>query len=95
MPATRILKVEDRSSANMAATSIEGLPRFRIQFEYEVDSTADASPTNWELGNTITRAVDSLLSLQREDGHWVFELEADATMPASFILLQHYLEPFR
>jgi squalene-hopene/tetraprenyl-beta-curcumene cyclase len=29
--------------------------------------------------------------MQREDGHWVFELEADATMPASFILLQHYL----
>jgi squalene-hopene/tetraprenyl-beta-curcumene cyclase len=32
-----------------------------------------------------------LVSLQREDGHWVFDLEADATMPASFILLQHYL----
>ena len=29
--------------------------------------------------------------MQREDGHWVFELEADATMPALFILLQHYL----
>lgn len=26
--------------------------------------------------------------MQRQDGHWVFELEADATMPAS---LQHYL----
>jgi squalene-hopene/tetraprenyl-beta-curcumene cyclase len=31
------------------------------------------------------------VSLQRDDGHWVFELEADATMPALFILLQHYL----
>jgi squalene cyclase len=31
------------------------------------------------------------VSLQHEDGHWVFELEADATIPSSFILLQHYL----
>jgi squalene-hopene/tetraprenyl-beta-curcumene cyclase len=39
----------------------------------------------------IARAVESLLSLQHEDGHWVFELEADATIPAEYILLQHYL----
>src|SRR5437868_11938066 len=41
--------------------------------------------------DAIGRAVASLLSLQREDGHWVFELEADATIPAEYILLQHYL----
>ena len=28
---------------------------------------------------------------QRDDGHWVFELEADATIPAEYVLLQHYL----
>jgi squalene-hopene/tetraprenyl-beta-curcumene cyclase len=33
-----------------------------------------------------------LLSRQHEDGHWVFELEADATIPAEYILLQHYLD---
>jgi squalene-hopene/tetraprenyl-beta-curcumene cyclase len=43
------------------------------------------------LDAAITRSVDSLLSLQREDGHWVFELEADATIPAEYILLKHYL----
>ncbi len=43
------------------------------------------------LDATIGRAVESLLSLQHEDGHWVFELEADATIPAEYILLQHYL----
>ena len=93
MPATRTLQVdvEDRRSATIAATSIEGLPRFRIQFEQEAVTIAAASPTNSVLGNTISRAVDSLLSLQRGDGHWVFELEADGTMPASHILLQHYL----
>src|SRR5882672_8971424 len=43
------------------------------------------------LDAAIARSVDSLLSLQHEDGHWVFELEADATIPAEYILLQHYL----
>jgi squalene-hopene/tetraprenyl-beta-curcumene cyclase len=43
------------------------------------------------LNDAIGRATASLLSLQREDGHWVFELEADATIPAEYILLQHYL----
>ena len=30
--------------------------------------------------------------LQRRDGHWVFELEADATIPAEYILLDHFLD---
>jgi squalene-hopene/tetraprenyl-beta-curcumene cyclase len=33
-----------------------------------------------------------LLARQRVDGHWAFELEADATIPAEFILLHHYLD---
>jgi squalene-hopene/tetraprenyl-beta-curcumene cyclase len=32
-----------------------------------------------------------LLARQRPDGHWVFELEADATIPAEYVLLRHYL----
>src|SRR5229473_1071734 len=43
------------------------------------------------LDTAIARSVASVLSLQDEDGHWVFELEADATIPAEYILLQHYL----
>ncbi len=38
-----------------------------------------------------TRAAAALAALQRDDGHWVFELEADATIPAEFVLLKHYL----
>jgi len=37
------------------------------------------------------RAAEALSSLQRDDGHWLFELEADATIPAEYILLRHYL----
>ncbi len=46
---------------------------------------------NGALTNAISRAAEHLLSLQHGDGHWVFELEADATIPAEYILLQHYL----
>ncbi|HEY1962015.1 MAG TPA: prenyltransferase/squalene oxidase repeat-containing protein, partial [Rhizomicrobium sp.] len=44
-----------------------------------------------ELDTAIARATDALLKLQRADGHWVFELEADATIPAEYVLLTHYL----
>lgn len=37
-------------------------------------------------------ARDALLRRQTEDGHWVFELEADATIPAEYVLLEHYLD---
>jgi squalene-hopene/tetraprenyl-beta-curcumene cyclase len=37
------------------------------------------------------RAATALAGLQRDDGHWVFELEADATIPAEYVLLKHYL----
>ncbi|MDB5715410.1 MAG: shc [Sphingomonadales bacterium] len=40
---------------------------------------------------SVSRAAEALAALQRADGHWVFELEADATIPAEFILLKHYL----
>ena len=40
---------------------------------------------------SITSATRALLGLQRPDGHWVFELEADCTIPAEYVLLRHYL----
>ena len=39
----------------------------------------------------IRRAAQALLRQQRSDGHWVFELEADATIPAEYVLLRQYL----
>ncbi len=43
------------------------------------------------LDAAIVRARDALLGAQRDDGHWVFELEADATIPAEYVLLGHFL----
>ncbi len=58
--------------------------------------TAERLPTSRDaplpaLDTAVARARDWLLSCQHEDGYWVFELEADATIPAEYILLQHYL----
>src|SRR5882724_8806508 len=44
-----------------------------------------------DLDRSIDAATRALLALQRPDGHWVFELEADATIPAEYVLLRHYL----
>lgn len=41
--------------------------------------------------NAISRASSALLNDQRDDGHWVYELEADATIPSEYVLLVHYL----
>ena len=44
-----------------------------------------------KLAHSIDSATQALLARQRPDGHWVFELEADATIPAEYVLLRHYL----
>src|SRR5215218_9399087 len=43
------------------------------------------------LEDDIDRAARALTRRQRDDGHWVFELEADATIPSEYVLLRHYL----
>src|SRR5579863_1265246 len=44
-----------------------------------------------DIDAAIERAAAALISRQRADGHWLFELEADATIPAEYILLRAYL----
>ncbi|HEX3483769.1 MAG TPA: squalene--hopene cyclase [Micropepsaceae bacterium] len=44
-----------------------------------------------DLNGAIAAARDALFRQQRDDGHWVFELEADCTIPSEYVLLVHYL----
>jgi squalene-hopene/tetraprenyl-beta-curcumene cyclase len=44
------------------------------------------------LDSAIQRACTSLAAEQKADGHYVYELEADATIPAEYVLLEHYLD---
>src|SRR6204780_1064623 len=48
-------------------------------------------PGTLDLGRHIDAATQALLDCQRPDGHWLFELEADATIPAEYVLLRHHL----
>ena len=55
------------------------------------EATGIASIEDGRLDRSIDAATAALLARQRDDGHWVFELEADATIPAEYVLLRHYL----
>ncbi len=44
-----------------------------------------------DVEGAVSAATDAILAQQKPDGHWVYELEADATIPAEYVLLVHYL----
>ncbi|MBV9249257.1 MAG: squalene--hopene cyclase, partial [Acetobacteraceae bacterium] len=50
---------------------------------HEIDGAVEAA---------TLRARDALARRQNKDGHWLFELEADATIPAEYVLLEHFLD---
>lgn len=53
-----------------------------------------ASPIVFE-GSALNAAIDKaqteFLKLQDKSGYWVFELEADCSIPAEYIMMMHYL----
>ncbi|HMN72678.1 MAG TPA: hypothetical protein PKA55_12515, partial [Rhodoblastus sp.] len=49
-----------------------------------------ASIDSASLEAAIERATQALLGRRRADGHWCFELEADATIPAEYVLMRHF-----
>jgi squalene-hopene/tetraprenyl-beta-curcumene cyclase len=48
-------------------------------------------PETAGLDAAISRAEERLLAAQHPAGYWCFELEADGTIPAEYILMLHYL----
>ena len=55
------------------------------------ESAASRPALTAGLDQAIERAREALFACQRADGHWVFELEADCTIPAEYVLLKQYL----
>lgn len=58
----------------------------------ENTGSAFSELTSSELDRVVERAHAALGGKQNDDGHWVFELEADATIPAEYVLLEHFLD---
>ncbi len=50
------------------------------------------SPSTFDLAQAIERAGDALGNEQQADGHFVFELESDATVPSEYVALKHFLD---
>jgi len=52
---------------------------------------------NWRLNESellhaaVERAVSALVASQQRAGHWSYELEADCTIPAEYILMMHFM----
>ena len=44
-----------------------------------------------QLERLISTSAKGLAERQNKDGHWLFELEADATIPAEYIMFMHCL----
>ena len=57
----------------------------------EDDKAGAAAPSAAAVDASIAAASSAVLDYRKPDGHWVFELEADATIPAEYVLLRHYL----
>jgi squalene-hopene/tetraprenyl-beta-curcumene cyclase len=59
-------------------------------------AASDASYRPAEDLDAIDRTVEDVRrafhDVQKSDGHWVYELEADATIPSEYIMLEHFLD---
>jgi squalene-hopene/tetraprenyl-beta-curcumene cyclase len=55
------------------------------------ESAATAGPALAEIEAVVSRATQALLAAQRGNGHFVFELEADVSVPAEYILFKRFL----
>jgi squalene-hopene/tetraprenyl-beta-curcumene cyclase len=58
----------------------------------ETEDQRPAEERESRIDIAIDRARAALAARQNADGHFVFELEADATIPAEYVLLEHYLD---
>ena len=60
--------------------------------EFGPEVTVDAAADRAAREEIIATQAARLMDMQREDGHIVFELEADSTIPSEYVLLKHFLD---
>jgi len=69
------------------APGTDSLAKSREQSKVRSIGTRNAS-----LWQAIGAARDALLALQHADGYWCFELEADCTIPAEYVMMMHFMD---
>src|SRR6202045_313542 len=62
-----------------------------VDMDGVTESATTAIPGLAQIEAVVSRAAQALLAAQRDDGHFVFELEADVSIPAEYILFKHFL----
>lgn len=72
---------------NISLAGMEEIYTTKQQSESEAYLALDMP----QLESKFNAARTALLSLQKEDGHWCFPLEADCTIPAEYILMMHFM----
>ncbi|WP_408585566.1 squalene--hopene cyclase [Paraburkholderia bannensis] len=81
---SQAMPADDPAHARAAAPAPESAPVSAAVLAHDAGLAAG-------LDAAVARATEAILADQRADGHWVYELEADATIPAEYVLLVHYL----
>jgi squalene-hopene/tetraprenyl-beta-curcumene cyclase len=56
------------------------------------DAERQPAATTDRLDDAVRKGVARLLGDQQADGHWIYELEADCTIPAEYICYLHYMD---
>src|SRR6202011_4335604 len=57
-----------------------------------VSHTLTKTPVATVLDRAVFFARDALLARQSAQGYWCFDLEADCTIPAEYIMIMHFLD---
>lgn len=61
------------------------------QPDVELKSVKEIRSDFCEIDYSIASASNYLINDQHSDGYWCYELEADCTIPAEYIIMMHYL----
>jgi squalene-hopene/tetraprenyl-beta-curcumene cyclase len=59
---------------------------------FDLEAGGPALRSHDPVAEAVARARDALLEAQQPDGHWCYELEADCTIPAEYVLMMHFMD---
>ena len=68
------------------------LPGEGIRARGDIVSHTLTKTVSTVLDRAIAAARDALIARQSTEGYWCFELEADCTIPAEYIMMMHFLD---